>query len=244
MAKKVKLRRVIFVTGDKGGTGKTTFSRGLLDVLIARGVKWAAYDGDCRNPQLHRHYQSVGQGVTRLDITAQGGADVLLDDMEQGSAEVMIVDLPAGAGAALESFENETGFFSACEELGYAVTFVSVLSRVRDSVNALRLLMQFSDGRADHVAVKNLHCGDPDKFRRFDGSKARETLLDRGGVLVTMPDLFDDTYDLVDEHSLDFRVAAGSESPLKRSHRSRVFQWLKGMEAEIEKAGSLLGLNE
>lgn len=235
--------RLILVTGDKGGTGKTTFSRGLLDVLIGQEKKWAAYDGDCRNPQLHRHYQSVGHGVTRLDITAQGGADVLLDDMEQGNSKVMLVDLPAGAGAALESFESETGFFSACQELEYGVTFVSVLSRVRDSVNALRILMEFSKGRADHVAVKNLHCGEPDKFRRFDGSKAKQALLDGGGSLLLMPDLFDDTYDFVDEHSLSFRVAAGPESPLKRSHRSRVFQWLKGFESEVCKAGSVLGVD-
>ena len=241
---KIGLKRLIMVTSDKGGTGKSTFSRGLLDVWIERQLGWAAYDGDARNPQLYRHYRSVGAGVVQLDITKQGGADVLLDDMERDDLSVMLVDLPAGSGPALERFDTETGFFEACQEMGYEITFVSVLSRVKDSVNALRLLMDLADGRASHVAVKNLHFGSPEKFTRFEQSRTRERLLASGGLVLNMPELFDDTYDLVDESSLRFRVAAGEESSLKRSHRARVFQWLKAFEAEMEGAQALLGLGE
>jgi hypothetical protein len=57
-----------------------------------------------------------------------------------------------------------------------------------------------------------------------------------------MPDLFDDTYDLIDEGNLTFRAAAGEGSPLKRSHRSRVYQWLKEFEREVGKTGQVLGV--
>ena len=40
-----KTKRVIWITGGKGGTGKSTFARGLLDTLLTakdrrRGARW------------------------------------------------------------------------------------------------------------------------------------------------------------------------------------------------------------
>lgn len=75
-------RCMVLVTGSKGGTGKSTFARGLRDVLWHRGVSCAAYDCDGESPQLHRFYQAVEQGVHRIDIFTRGGADALIDDLE------------------------------------------------------------------------------------------------------------------------------------------------------------------
>lgn len=233
------LKVLILVTGDKGGTGKSTFSRGLLDMLSQHGVKVAAYDGDRRNSQLFRHYGSIEGGVTQLDVMATGGADRLLDDMESGVAPVMLVDLPAGAGAALEEFERETGFLEGATELGYKVTLVSVMSPVRDSVNALRVLMEEMGKQPQYVAVKNLHFGSDAQFELFDESKVKQELLKRKGLILSMPKLFSETYSLVDNKSLTFRQA--SQAGLPMSQRRRVYQWLGLFEQELLKADSVLG---
>jgi hypothetical protein len=234
-------KRMILVTGNKGGTGKSTFSRGLLDVYTHLGLPCRAYDSDTQNPQLFRHYDKA-VGVSRIDIALRGGADVLLDDLEQSQATVVLVDLPAGSGNSFEQYERDVQLISSASELGYRLTVVSVLSRVKDAVNALRLLMAFCDDRVDYVVVKNLHFGEADKFKRFDQSKAKAQFLALGGVEMTMPDLFDDTYDVIDEKDLTFRQAVGEQSPLSRANRSRVHQWLKTMELEIRQAGSYLGM--
>jgi hypothetical protein len=234
------LKVLILVTGDKGGTGKSTFARGLLDVLCHRGVQVAAYDGDRRNPQLFRHYRSIERGVMQLDVMAPGGADRLLDDMESNVAPVMLVDLPAGAGAALEDFERETGFLEGATELGYGVSLVSVLSPVRDSVNALRLLMEVLGEQASYVAVKNLHFGADEQFEIFDSSKAKQNLLQREGVMLSLPKLFSETYALVDNKSLTFRQAS---QELVMSQRRRVYQWLDVLEKELIVAGRVLGFD-
>jgi hypothetical protein len=237
---KSSLKVLILVTGDKGGTGKSTFSRGLLDVLIHHGVKVAAYDGDRRNSQLFRHYRSLEGGVTQLDVMETGGADRLLDDMESGVAPVMLVDLPAGAGAALENFERETGFLEGATELGYKVTLVSVLSPVRDSVNALRVLMEEMGEMPRYVAVKNLHFGSDTQFELFDESKVKQELLRRDGLILSLPKLFGETYSLVDNKSLTFRQAS---TDLVMSQRRRVYQWLDLLDKELVKAGHVLGFN-
>lgn len=239
---KLQTKRLIFVTGDKGGTGKSTFARGLLDVLQHKGIEFTAYDSDKRNAQLYRYYKEQGDGVKRINILSRGGADALIDDMEQVNSPVMLVDLPAGAGEAFERFEAEMGLISTANELGYQVSVVSVLSRVKDSVNALRIALEFAGDAVKTIAVKNLYFGEPDKFRLFDGSKVRERLLEQAGMVITLPDLFDDTYELIDQQSLPFHQAAGDKSPLTRAHRSRVYQWLKLFEAEVSKAGIYLGM--
>lgn len=235
-------RSIVLVTGSKGGTGKSTFSRGLRDVLLYQGVSCATYDSDGDNAQLYRFYKDAGAGVSRIDIFTRGGADALIDDLEANAATVTLVDLPAGSSKALESFEAEMGFIDTAKALGYTVTLVSVMSRVKDSVNALRLLMEFFEERVSYLVVKNLFFGEPDKFRLFDNSKVRERVLAAGGLIIGMPDLFDDTYDLLDEGNLTFRAAAEDGSPLTRAHRSRVFQWLRLFEGEVQRAGSWLGV--
>jgi hypothetical protein len=238
---KSQLKVLVFVTGDKGGTGKSTFSRGLLDILYHRDVACKAYDGDRRNPQLIRHYGSMGDGVTKLDVMERGGTDVLLEDMERGTAPVLLVDLPAGAGEAMEAFESEIGLIDGARELGYQVSVVSVLSRVKDSVNALRVLMGFMGERANYVAVKNLFFGGADKFTLFEQSKTKQEFLKRSGLVLSMPELFDETYAQVDDASLTFRQAAQSQD-LSMAHRRRVYLWLENLEKELTTTERVLGL--
>jgi hypothetical protein len=59
--------------------------------------------------------------------------------------------------------------------------------------------------------------------------------------VMTMPDMFDDTYSIIDEHSLSFRAAI-EDTRLTRPHRSRVNQWLRQLESQIELADKFLGV--
>ena len=234
---------LIFMVSDKGGTGKSTFTRAYVDILYARNIDYLAYDGDKRNSQLYRHYHNVGNGVKKLNFSIEGGADELIEAMDRCDAPVMVVDLPGGGVELLEQLNSQTNFLADAADMGYAVTMVSVLSRIKDSVNALRLLMDLTGDSARHIAVKNLYWGDEQKFSLFDGSATKQRLLDAGGLVMTMPDMFDDTYSIIDEHSLSFRAAV-EDTRLTRPHRSRVNQWLRQLESQIELADKFLGVKE
>jgi hypothetical protein len=222
-------------------TGKSSFARGLLDIYQHLGIHCLAYDSDTQNPQLFRHYDK-SVGVSCIDLSLRDGADVLLDDLEELQPQVALVDLPAGAEESFERYDRDVQLISAAAELGYRLTVVSVLSRVKDSVNALRMLMQFCGDRVDYITVKNLHFGNPDSFKRFDQSQIKQQFLHQRGIEVIMPDLFDNTYDAIDERDLTFREAVLDETILNRANRSRVNQWLNTMEAEVHKAGKYLGI--
>ena len=57
-----------------------------------------------------------------------------------------------------------------------------------------------------------------------------------------MPELFDDTYELLDQSNLPFRLAVAEEGGLLMAQRTRVFKWLKQLKQEVAKAEGMLGL--
>lgn len=234
-------KRFVCITGDKGGTGKSTFARALLDVYRHRGIPCLAYDSDRRNSQLYRHYKDIASSVTQVDISTRGGADALINDIESTDAQVALLDLPAGAEESFEKFDSEIELITTAANLGYRMTVVSVISRVRASVEALESLINYCDRNVDYVVVKNLFFGEPNKFRRYDESETRRKVQERGGIEINMPDIFDDTFDLIDEHSLTFRDATNNKL-LNLAHRMRVSVWLKKLESELNKAEWQLGL--
>jgi hypothetical protein len=235
-------KRLVMITGDKGGTGKSTFARGLLDIYQHREIPCRAYDGDRRNAQLYRHYQNTDDSVTEIDIATQGAADELLDNLESNPSHIAMIDMPAGSGKWFEVLDRDIELIQTAAEWDCRLTLVSVMSPVKDSINALRILMDYCDDRVDYIAVKNLHFGEAPEYAKFNESKTRERFLDYGGREITMPKLFAASYNLMDEHDLTFRAAAMTGSPLTLSHRSRVNQWLRQMETEVSQAGVYLGI--
>jgi hypothetical protein len=235
--------RIVIITGDKGGVGKSTFARGLLHLYINKQLKYLAYDSDHRNAQLYRHYDSAQPGVKLLDIFTRGGADDLLIDLEKELPPLVLVDLPAQSGLFFENFEKDLGVFDAVKGLGYRVTMVSVLSRVKDSVNILRILHIYCGDRVDYVVVKNLFHGEADKFERYDSSDTRTKLLDAGAVEIKMPDLFFKPYDYIDEKNLTFSEVL-EDKQANIVIKSRVSAWLKEFEQSVLNANELLGIKE
>jgi hypothetical protein len=236
-------KHLVLVTGDKGGTGKSTFARALLDTYQHLAIDCRAYDGDRRNAQLHRHYHQAPGGITEIDIATQGAADELLDSLEHNPSQIALIDMPAGSGEWFEGLDRDINLIQTAAEWDCRLTLVSVMSPVKDSINALRILMDYCGDRVDYVAVRNLHFGDDSHYARFHSSKTREQLLELKGTELTMPNLFAASYNLVDDHDLTFRQAMTTGSPLSLSHRSRINQWLNLIEQEINKAGKHLGLD-
>ncbi|MFM2433183.1 MAG: hypothetical protein RLZZ511_4397 [Cyanobacteriota bacterium] len=235
-------KRLVMITGDKGGTGKSTFARGLLDIYRYQDIACRAYDGDRRNAQLYRHYQNTDDGVTEIDIATQGAADELLDSLESNPAPITMIDMPAGSGKWFEALDRDVELIQTAAEWDCRLTLVSVMSPVKDSINALRILMDYCDDRVDYIAVKNLQFGEEAEYEQFRDSKTHERFLTHQGREITMPKLFRASYNLVDKHDLTFRAAAQTGSLLTLSHRSRVNQWLRQLEPEISQAGIYLGM--
>ena len=242
MPEKEKL--VIWVTGGKGGTGKSTLARGVLDILISAGVNVTALDGDQENPQLFRYYHNVGKGVIRTELAERDGGDEILEAMAKDQPDVILVDVAAGGSQILMRLQDESLFLSDAEELGYAFTVVSVISPIMDSVNMLREAMATTDGYSvQHVAVKNLHLTTGNStFELFEASKTKLRFEQAGGTVIEMRSLLGSTYGAIDKQSLPFCVVANGESDLPRGDFNRTRQWLTCLRDQMALAKGALWL--
>ncbi len=234
---------VLWVTGGKGGTGKSTFARGALDALIGAETNVSAFDGDLGNPQLHRYYQNIGQGVTRTLLAQRDGGDQILEAMEDQQPDVILVDVAAGGSQILMRLQDESLFLSSAEELGYAFTVITVLSPIKDSVQMLKEAMDITqDHNVQHVVVKNLHFGPEEDFELFDASSTKQRFEASGGMVLTMRDLLSKTYGAIDKDNLPFSTATQKESGLPRGDRNRIKQWLTDFHDQMKLANGALGL--
>jgi hypothetical protein len=95
---------LILVGADKGGVGKTTVSRALLDFFARKNVLTRAFDTENPRGTLKRFYPGIAEIIDLGNVAHQMK---LLDTMETANVPVTIVDLKAGnMSYALDMFER------------------------------------------------------------------------------------------------------------------------------------------
>ena len=95
---------LILAGADKGGVGKTTISRALLDFFARKNVLTRAFDTEFPRGTLKRFYPAIAEIIDLGNVAHQMK---LLDTMETSNVPVTIVDLKAGNMTyALDLFER------------------------------------------------------------------------------------------------------------------------------------------
>src|SRR5689334_6018935 len=84
---------VVLVGADKGGVGKTTVSRALLDYFIAHNIPTRAFDTECPKGTLKRFHPEVTEVV---DITSTSDQMKIFDTLSNPDARVTVIDIRAG----------------------------------------------------------------------------------------------------------------------------------------------------
>ena len=253
-------KRLVIVTGDKGGVGKSTFARGLVQTYLDKGQRFIGFDADSSNSQLLRFYGRHCH-IEPLDIFKTGNIDQFFDEMKTkanpkvgGDGEIIqpeslfLLELPPQSRRILRKFVEEMTFLETAEKhYNIRVTMVVVISRVIDSINQLIDLHSFCGNQVDYIVVKNLFFGEPDEFTRYKNSpeveKIKEQLkLQKSPFFdIKMPELIERSYDYLDENSMTFRQ--GMEQTDLPSVKGRVTSWLRTFKEEIEQVKESLGLN-
>ncbi|WP_176726885.1 hypothetical protein [Nostoc sp. KVJ20] len=252
-------KRLVIVTGDKGGVGKSTFARGLVQTYLDKGQRFIGFDADSSNSQLLRFYGRHCH-IEPLDIFKTGNIDQFFDEMKTkanpkvgGDGEIIqpeslfLLELPPQSRRILRKFVEEMTFLETAEKhYNIRVTMVVVISRVIDSINQLIDLHSFCGNQVDYIVVKNLFFGEPDEFTRYKNSpevqKIKKQLESQKSPFsdMTMPELIERSYDYLDENSMTFRQ--GMEQTDLPSVKGRVTSWLRTFKSEIEPVKELLGL--
>jgi hypothetical protein len=111
---------VIVVGADKGGVGKTTVSRTLLDYFNARQVPIRAFDTESPRGTLKRFHPEVTDVV---DMTSVADQMKIFDTIGTADSRVTVIDVRAGLMSPTLRSLSEIGFLDAAKkgQLTFAV---------------------------------------------------------------------------------------------------------------------------
>ena len=225
---------------DKGGTGKTLFSRLLANKLIRDGKDPLLVDGDGEIGGLHQFHSDS------LTVRFTGEAhdrDELTTILDSGK-DTILIDMPAASLTSLAIFNDETRFFRELKSLGYTLTLVNVITPFKTSIRTVRQMLELGGDNAKYVVVVNEFFGRKDDFYLWHGdeeqpvSKGKTALVAAGGEEIVLHSLQTGVLVALDYDNIKFPDAMDErgENKLKRRvHRARLAVWLDKMDDELNK---------
>jgi hypothetical protein len=101
---------VVLIGADKGGVGKTTVSRTILDYLAARKIPTRAFDTEWPRGTLKRFHPDITEVV---DVTSVADQMKIFDTLETSSAAVTLIDVRAGIMSSTLNALRNIGFLDA-----------------------------------------------------------------------------------------------------------------------------------
>lgn len=190
-------KRYIYVTGGKGGIGKSTFALALTDYMAQQG-KVLLIDTDPVNPDSSTAYKegkdenvkAIRAKVRAEDTSGQIDASGLIETLnmaDSGEEQAIIVDAPAGDSTLL--IAAGAIITEACKQVGIESVFVWLVdSTDRTPVNALHGAWDAIKDADKIIIVKNYRKGT--NFDFFDKSKTIARINDASNVqMIDMPKL-------------------------------------------------------
>jgi hypothetical protein len=104
---------VIIVGADKGGVGKTTVARTLLDYFIAHQVPTRAFDTEAPRGTLKRFHPDLTEVV---DMTLVADQMKIFDTLNASEAAVTVIDVRAGLMSPTLKALRDIGFIDAARK--------------------------------------------------------------------------------------------------------------------------------
>jgi hypothetical protein len=141
---------VILVGADKGGVGKTTVTRTLIDYLAMRHVPRRAFDTESPKGALKRFHPDITDIV---DVTGARDQMKIFDTITAG--EVTLIDVRAGLLTATLTALREIGFLEASQKGDFNFILFHILGPTVGSLEEIADTAGYLEGGAKHFLVKN-----------------------------------------------------------------------------------------
>ncbi|GGG46268.1 hypothetical protein [Chelatococcus composti] len=227
---------VILVGADKGGVGKTTTCRGLLDYLIERNVLPRAFDTETPRGTLQRFHPDITEIV---DLSQTAGQMRIIDTLARTDVKASVIDVRAGQMLRTLAALRDMGFLDAVAEKRFNFIVLHVLGPSIASLDEIAEAVPFT-GDAQYFLVKNK----VNDTTFFDWSpataKAYFGKIRCAGEIV-IPKLNEMAYEQVELAGTSFssfvadRTRDGEEAGYSFVLRGYVRTWLRAVYAEFDR---------
>lgn len=225
------MSHIHFVGGEKGGVGKSVFSRLLSQYFLDRSITYSALDADQSHASLTRHYEDYTQPLNLDEFESiDQVVEIALEDNHQ-----VLIDLPAQSQRFLDRWMDESDVLEVCEEAGIGMTFWYLVDDGRDSVQLLSNFLTNYGDQLDCVIVKNKGRGD-------DFTAVESLAISTGNagnklLQIEFPALHPATMRKIDKLNFSFWAASNikeGEDHLSLMQRQRTKVWMKKAYAAFD----------
>ena len=226
---------VILVGADKGGVGKTTVSRALLDFLDRKNVMARAFDTENPRGTLQRFFPGKAKIIDLANVADQMS---ILDTMDTSAEKVTVVDLKAdNISAALDIFDK-IGVLAAARDGMFDLGLMHVVGPSIASLDEMNEVTKYTNG-LDYVVARNFINGtnffewDEATFKKYFASlpNAKE---------IEVPKMNEMAYEAVDLAGVTYsdfannKTSAGDQANYSFVLRGYVRKWIADLDAEFE----------
>jgi hypothetical protein len=140
---------VILVGADKGGVGKTTVTRALLDYFIAHNVPTRAFDTEAPKGTLSRFHPEITDVV---DVSSTSDQMKIFDTL--GATDVTVIDVRAGLLATTLRMLRDIGFLETAKKNQISFAMFHILGPSIASLDEIAETAAFMSD-ANYFLVKN-----------------------------------------------------------------------------------------
>lgn len=217
---------LILVGADKGGVGKTTVSRSLLDYFARKNILTRAFDTENPRGSLQRFYPGITEVIDLSNVAHQMK---VLDTMESANVPVTVVDFKAGnLSYSLDLFER-IGVLEAARNGMFTLGLMHVVGPSIASLDEIGEIAKYLTG-VEYVLARNsinetnFFEWDEATYRKYFNQISKTHEID-------IPKLNEMAYEQVDvagvtyKDFIDNRAADGSQGKFSFVLRGYVRKW-------------------
>src|SRR5712691_4905776 len=238
---------VIVVGADKGGVGKTTVSRTLLDYFSANNVPTRAFDTESPRGTLMRFHPDITEIV---DMTTTVDQMKIFDTLNSASPSVTVIDVRAGLLSPSLASLRDIGFLDAAKSGQITFAVFHILGPSIASLDEIAETANFMHG-AKYFLVKNFI--NNTSFFEWDQATYNSYFKQfKDAVEITIPQLSEMAYEQVELVAAPFTnfIANKAANGLPSNHsfvlRGYVRHWLENVWSEFDRVKflDLVGVRE
>lgn len=221
-----------FVGGEKGGVGKSVFSRLFSQYCLDYGLNYVGLDADQSHATTTRYYPEF---TRPLKLDEFESTDVIMElALEQD--QQIVVDLPAQSQRFLDRWIDENGVLDMAEEMNIPIVYWYVVDDSPDSKELLASFLEKYQNFIQCVVVKNEGRGaDFNDIDALVEASADEEMARVNGI--TLPALHANTMFKINKLGLNFWAAVNAQdqgdNSLTMMERQRTKIWVLKSQAEV-----------
>ncbi len=215
------MARIHFISGEKGGVGKSFTARILAQYLIDSELPFVGFDSDQSHSTFSRFYSDFN---SLIDVDDFESLDKILEVAENKPRSEIVVDLAAQTARKLDEWIEQSDLFEILSAIDSTAYLWHVMDDGADSARLLEATLdKFSDSPVQLVVVKNMGRGN--NFELFDKSSIFEKAQENKAIFLTLPKLQSALAQKIDFYNFSFWAAANNAKAMSTAERQRVKVW-------------------